>query len=230
MWLERPLAGEAGAAVNKPPLLMCQWRWWKRHKLDINNLNPACLPWSERSGSVLEQRVTPFGHTRAGAEPVFCLPRFGLLCPLASNMPVKVTKDTNRRLFQSGDWDRFVDRGIYRCQIGIGGPGKAKGPTPIRLAVVTLVLVFTPGQVCPWLQVAWTGIHQGIRFPWRECKRVYRLWVRPLSVNLPKRGREGGIGTDGLTCTDVCGGPGVQGPSSLSLKGLCVCFLVYLFY
>lgn len=46
MWLERSLAGEAGAAVNKPPLLMCKWRWWRRHRLDMNNFNPACLPQS----------------------------------------------------------------------------------------------------------------------------------------------------------------------------------------
>lgn len=44
MWLERSLAGETGAVVNKPPLLMCKWRWWRRHRLDMNNLNPACLP------------------------------------------------------------------------------------------------------------------------------------------------------------------------------------------
>lgn len=46
--------------------------------------------------------------------------------------------------------------------------------------------------------------------------------MRPLSVNLPKRGREGGTGTDGLTRTGVRGGAGGQGPSSPSLKGLCV--------
>lgn len=46
MWLERSLAGEARAVVNKPPLLMCKWRWWRRHRLDMNNFNPASLPQS----------------------------------------------------------------------------------------------------------------------------------------------------------------------------------------
>ncbi len=44
MWLERSLAGETGAVVNKPALLMCKWRWWRRHILDMNNFNPACSP------------------------------------------------------------------------------------------------------------------------------------------------------------------------------------------
>ncbi len=52
----------------------------------------------------------------------------------------------------------------------------------------------------------------GHPFPWRECKRAYSLWVRPLSVYLPKEGRKGAISTEGLLCPGVPGGPQGQGP------------------